>query len=1269
LDTTLWPTTGAFALNNITTDGVTPATAFNTAVTGSTVKRVYESGNGLMTFVADDGTTTIIFQLLKDLTLNTSFNSAGTPGYRVFSGSYGGTTGLFVDSLGNMFVTGNNSGSWAVGISSTGTNLSPNFSPTTSLANGYQISQQSGARVILAGQGSVATGQANTHGYLLGYTNTGALDTSFGNNPSYPGQLDMSVTTAITDITIDQADNIIAVSNNSGSVVLQKAVASGGSVTTSSGTAITTASGNIKVVLDSNGYIVVAALTSSGYSLRSYNNNSTLSNNSVSAVTFNPGFTTPVLSNIYATTSGKIFLIGYDSAASGSTAGNVIVARLTSSNGNISLDTLTFNAAGTSPSAPGYVVASLGGTMNEFFDGIIHADDRTMIVGGSTSAANPYMGRVFGYNYYTYISQGSTQGVPGTLDTTFGNTNPPTGSYDLSTLTGVTINSQGKAILALADGGYYMALQNASNTQLIRTLASGSLDIAYNPSGLGSNPAGIAQANAPLGINSILQDGSGRILLIGTTGGAGWVQRYVAGNSGAIDTSFGTSGLIAPGTVATVAIEQTLARLVVAGANGAGNGALFAYTSLDPYTVTTGAVDTTFNAGTGGTPGSFTTGVANPIYTLIADQYDRLIFASLNSTNNAVDLYRLTPTGQLDTTFGTNGKVASAISSANSASQIRVALDLLGNIVVAASVSGNGITIVSYDNGTSQTAGANGALYTHAYTISAFSSPSLTALVNSVDGYTLVLGNQAGGSSSASPTWVARLVSTTPGVSGGTYQLDVNFNPSGLIFNQSGSTSGGTIGIFEYYSTVGTTSPYNVYNAFTVNASGRLGVLGYERTGASTYVPTLLSVYDDPYTTQESQSPDSKPVGTNDLTLGVSPTSSTNKGILYFGASGSSASNGQIARALALYNDNNLVVAIDGTNPTSAGASDIMINMFNTDGIANPNFGTAGSATILATYQNQYVKDMITFTTVGGVHKAILAGYVTNTTLGCTDSLVLQYILTPGSQALDTSFGGYNNNPAGIALGDGQKALVLGQQTLGRVIVGGMDQAGNGLLLGYTASGNLDSSFANNGYLQSANTGTTGIYTHSIDSLNRIIIAYNNAGSVQVNRFLPDGSALDSTFTISSFISTVTSNSNIKVAVDSSNNVIVAAITNSGNSIVVKNYGTNGTVLYTGTFTGTNLGNASAVYTIARLLIDADGKVIVVASDSNATNILVARIIPSMTLVTTYVLDTLANGSSSPFNGVLGYITYAVAGGTNSQNTTDAIIHPDGRIIVVGSEN
>ena len=780
-----------------------------------------------------------------------------------------------------------------------------------------------------------------------------------------------------------------------------------------------------------------------------------------------------------------------------------------------------------------------------------------------------------------------------------------------------------------------MAVDNGTNSLLMKTLVDGSLDTTYN-SGSTNYAAGIAQSNAPTGINSMMMNGSNQIMLVGTNGSGGWVQRYQSGSSGSIDTTFADGGLLSVGasTTATVAVEQTLGRLVVAGINAAGKGALFAYKSLAP-SGTPGRVDTTFNATV--SAGSFSTGVSHGIYTLVADQYDRLIFAALNNAGTGVSLYRLTPSGELDMTFGSSGKITNVFGSAafDDTTQVRIALNAAGNIVVAAHMTTGGgkIAVISYDNGISTVTGFNGNIVNSEYDISGLTAPTLTALINTADGDTLILGNQSG----TNGTWVARLLlaGSSP------VALDTaNFNPSGAI-----------PGIFQY---AGAGITGHVYNAMVVNYIGELGVLGYENS-SGTFTPSLLQVYDDPYTTEEIQSPNSKPVGNNDVTLGVSPTATAAKGITFFGGSGNAAS-GQVARAIALQDDNNIVVAIDGHATTGSGVSDVMINMFDNDGIANPNFGSSGTATALTYYNSQYVKDMVTFTTPSNVNKAILAGYATNSGAGITGSLVMQYNLTTSS--VDASFGGFNGNPSGVAFGDGYQAYVVGQQTSGRVIVGGLAQGGAGLLLGYTSTGKLDASFGNSGY-QATNTGGTGIYTHAIDSQNRIVIAYNNgSNSVAVARFLEDGSGLDTVFTTPTpLIATISGNSNIKVAVDSSNNVIVAAVTNSGNHIAVNSYAvTGGTATHTSSITGTQLGNASAVYTLARAIVDAQNNVVIVAYDTNAEQILIMRLVISSG---NYILDNSFNGS--------GYLTYAVASG-GTQVSTDALIHPDGRIIVVGNE-
>ena len=74
---------------------------------------------------------------------------------------------------------------------------------------------------------------------------------------------------------------------------------------------------------------------------------------------------------------------------------------------------------------------------------------------------------------------------------------------------------------------------------------------------------------------------------------------------------------------------------------------------------------------------------------------------------------------------------------------------------------------------------------------------------------------------------------------------------------------------------------------------------------------------------------------------------------------------------------------------------------------------------------------------------------------------------------------------------------------------------------------------------------------------------------------------------------------------------------------------------------------------MSKLLADIDSKYIIVAYDSYANNIVMTRLMPALTLDTSF--DTT------------GYLTYVV--GTGTQTTSDALIHPDGRIIVVGSNS
>ena len=759
--------------------------------------------------------------------------------------------------------------------------------------------------------------------------------------------------------------------------------------------------------------------------------------------------------------------------------------------------------------------------------------------------------------------------------------------------------------------------------------------------------AGFAEATTA-GVYSMIRDAAGNLVLAGITGGAGWVNRLAT--SGSLDTTFNGGGQVSitGSTTATNVVQQTLGRYVIGGQKTGGNGALFGLTNV-------GAVDTTF-----GVDGVYDTSIATTVYAVIADQYDRLIIAYKNGS--AVDLRRLTSSGQLDTTFGTSGTIAGAIPSlVDAVEQVFLTFDASGNIVVAAHTSTPAIAVIAYAN----TTGTSVARTQLNISTIITNTPVMTDILATADGKVLLAGYQ----SAANPMWVARVVNNS-----GAYALDTSTS----IPAAGNIPFGGGDGIMTFsFDADGTVNARNL-NSIAIYGNGQIAMVGIESDTADTpnISPFLSMAYDNPYTSQEAEFEGAKAVGTNDITLGASSSAATALGVVFYAtATATNSTAGQVARAIALQDDAHILVAVDGGASNGATTpSNIYLKMFTTDGTPDTTFGTSGQQTVLSTYANQYVQDMVTFTTVAGVNKAILAGYVYNSTLPAANqysSLLLQYNLD--THALDSGFGQFNGNAAGIACGDAQQLFTIGQQSNGRIIAGGLSKDNLGLLLGYTATGKLDTSFGNDGYQStSAIVGSVGLYTQAIDTQNRIVIAYNNgSNSVAVARLLADGSALDSAFaTPTPLIANTSGNTNMKVGVDSSNNVYVGAVTGGAdqNEITFKSYpNAGGTATNSIAIPYNNLGgDASASYVFAKLMIDTLGNVIAVCYDTDAKKILVIRLTTALALDSTFNAYDATTNPSGVVGG--GYLLYAIDGGVASQVANDALIHPDGRIIIVGSE-
>lgn len=1205
LDTTFNPAGSTPGFMNLNTELQT--TVFPTA---TTIYSLLQKTNGSYYVAGSSSSNSYVTLMSDDDVQDATFGLVTIAG----SGKTNASSMLLAQD-GNLLVAGAGLGTfgsgWIVSLNPTTGAVVSAFAPTATLYSHYTIAQQSTGRILVAG---IFSGV----GEIIAYNSvTGALDTTFGVSGYYTA----TGYGAINSMILDSSDNIYFMANDgSNNAKVIKLVPSGTGA--ASGWTVPTVTANSTLAINNHlafnqaGNIVAVAVDTTTPQI--VLNIITASSGSA-ATAFNlavgsTGITTPKVTAIMVdlnTSLGKVILTGYDDLATD------IPFILRTNTALTALDT-TFNSGGANPGVQPYNTLTSGVTTN-WYAGMINANGKITVGGYASALAKPYVMRVYGDEFIAQYLPTVTAGTQGTIDTNFGTS----GQVLLASLDGASALAglTAQLVLPTSTGQYYIAFTTGA---LIRLTNGAALDTTFDTDGFASASSA--------GVQSMIIDGSSRLVLAGTTGGAGWVQRYNAG-LGTLDTTFNSAAVTSlttlTATIATTVAQQSLGRYIIAG-QGTTNGRVFALTN-------TGAIDTTFNSpATSG--GYYDTGVASGIYALAVDQYDRIIIAYRNVSTGGVDVVRLTSAGQLDTSFNSTGTVTSAITTATSDAQVRVVIDYAGNIIVAAKTT-PGISFRGLS-----TTGTNVYSQLDISTIIT-ATPVLTDLIATADGKVLLSGYQ----SSNNSMWVARV--TVAGA------LDTTF--------------GGGDGIMTFTFN-GSTATSRRVNAIDMYGDGQIAMVGIETVSGTTY-PYLSMAYDNPYTAQVSQGPDSQPIGTNDVTLGASSTTATNLGVTFFASSGANATSGQISRAVALQDDANILVAVDGgLSSGSTTPSDIFLKMFNIDGVANTTFGTSGQQTVLTTYQNQYVQDMVTFTTVDGVHKAILAGYGYSSTLGQTGSLLLQYNLD--THALDSTFGGFNGEVQGVSFGDGKQLNVVGTQSNGRIIAGGLDQNNNGLLLGYTANGKLDTSFGNDGY-QSINTGTTGIYTHTIDTQNRIIIAYNDgSNNVAVARFLEDGSGLDTSFNstgtvpgiinVADRISGISGNTNMNVAIDTNNQVVVTAVV--GSKFVIYRYYPDGTIT-TGssiqeqlTVVATDLGGtSSSLYTIARLLIDTDNKTIITAYDAYPT--------PNL-LIVMRATANLSGLDTTLFNSPNGYISYQVSTGS-TQVGTDALIHPDGRIIVVGSES
>ncbi|MFT3746155.1 MAG: hypothetical protein QM785_17930 [Pyrinomonadaceae bacterium] len=192
----------------------------------------------------------------------------------------------------------------------------------------------------------------------------------------------------------------------------------------------------------------------------------------------------------------------------------------------------------------------------------------------------------------------------------------------------------------------------------------GGLDPTFNGTGKVAGDPGIGYAMA------IQPDG--KFVVVGAAAFQSGVNarfgvaRY--NSNGTLDTSFGTNGIVSTlfsgvGAEARSVAIQADGKIVVAGRVNTLSSPITNHSALARYT-STGTLDTSF-----GNNGTIVTEFFSPDSSEargVAIQPDGKIItvgpaSVINATNSSIGLARYTTTGSLDSTFGTNGKVTTAL--------------------------------------------------------------------------------------------------------------------------------------------------------------------------------------------------------------------------------------------------------------------------------------------------------------------------------------------------------------------------------------------------------------------------------------------------------------------------------------------------------------------------------------------------------------------------------------------------------------------------------
>jgi len=370
----------------------------------------------------------------------------------------------------------------------------------------------------------------------------------------------------------------------------------------------------------------------------------------------------------------------------------------------------------------------------------------------------------------------------GDLDTSFG-----VNGIVISDLQGNSATDNAEAVAVQPDGKILVAGTNGTDKfALVRYLTTGGLDTGFGNSG-------VVITSLP-GIGGMAHDmvlqPDGKILLSGLGDGSEFAMlRYLS--DGSLDASFGTLGIVSitigsGSATANAMALQADGKIVLAGQTDVGGGSLdFAVARFN----SDGSLDTSFDI-----DGKLTT----PLVASVQDyafavnvQPDGKIVVAGHTNSGRFGLVRYGVDGSLDTGFGSNGIVVTAVGT-NDAYAYAIALQPDGKIVVAGNalvnVGARGFAVVRYnaDGSLDNSFGSSGKVIT---SLAGLGAEGANSVIVQPDGKIVVAGEYVHTQNPSNDLDIAVLRFDSNGLP------DNSFGTNGIVTLDLGFDSGSSLAV------------------------------------------------------------------------------------------------------------------------------------------------------------------------------------------------------------------------------------------------------------------------------------------------------------------------------------------------------------------------------------------------------------------------------------------------------------------------------------------